>query len=197
MDFEQSLNALQVKDLISVARALPDPTGDPVFRAYQPLLEFVRRCAQAKDTVSLLGIAHAIYGWMPTMLRFDEQYPLPHFWDEALSGSLDPYFLEGLRAAVNHSVVGASKVLHFINPADYAIFDSRVYWGIAGKAAYDYRVNHVGNFILYTERLRQLAGENLEPLRKILTAKNVIALTTSNLRALEVCLFCRNSTQGV
>lgn len=176
---------------------MPDPTDDATFRAYRPLLEFVRRQTQTKDAVSLLGIAHAVYGWMPTMLEYNDASPVPDFWESAAAGSLEVLFLERLRKTVNNSVVGVSKVLHFLNPADYAIFDSRVYWGIAGEAAYDYRVNNISHFILYTQRMRQLGGENLNALREILTVKKAITASTSNLRALEMCLFYRNSIQAV
>ena len=36
--------------------------------------------------------------------------------------------LQQVAAAVNHSVIGASKVLRFVNPTTYPIRDRRVYW---------------------------------------------------------------------
>ena len=74
------------------------------------------------------------YGWMPTIL--DE---LGELDDVSKEGNLVKYLnkakhhkkerlnireIEHIASCINNSVVGASKLLHFINPNVYAIWDS-------------------------------------------------------------------------
>ena len=77
-----------------------------------------------------LMLSHLAYGWMPTVLHLDFN-ALPTALqrvEEARRGRiLTEVEVQQVAAAVNHSVVGASKVLHFVNPALYLIWDRRVY----------------------------------------------------------------------
>jgi len=73
--------------------------------------------------------AHMAYGWMPTIL---ELYPDPAKIDLAAaaellakakrSGTLSDAELTQLADLVNNSLVGASKLLHFVAPDSFAIW---------------------------------------------------------------------------
>ena len=69
------------------------------------------------------------YGWMPTILKFKSEdfelavSALNRAKAAARISSADIMVLKGL---INNSLVGVSKLLHFINPQVYAIWDSRV-----------------------------------------------------------------------
>lgn len=69
------------------------------------------------------------YGWMPTILNFKSNE-----FDSAvtiINKAKGPQRISDdelvlLKSLVNNSLVGVSKLLHFVNPHVYAIWDSRV-----------------------------------------------------------------------
>jgi hypothetical protein len=74
--------------------------------------------------------SHFVYGWMPTIieLKFQHMEDVLKFLNKAKNGNiLTIVELELLKSSINNSLVGLSKLLHFINPIDYAIWDSRIY----------------------------------------------------------------------
>ena len=68
--------------------------------------------------------------------------------------------LNRVAAAVNHSMVGASKVLHFVNPAAYPIWDRRVYRFCyrtpegSPAAGHFYQVNDAAAYADYAQTCR-------------------------------------------
>jgi hypothetical protein len=77
------------------------------------------------------------YGWMPTILNFKSDdfdlavAALNRAKATARISNADLMVLKGL---INNSLVGVSKLLHFINPQVYAIWDSRVCNFLTGKS---------------------------------------------------------------
>lgn len=101
--------------LIAAFRAMPDPLS-------------------ATDAIT--GV-HIAYGWMPTIARpapmlsvlQSDSSGLLRILNAARGASapgLEPDDALLLQAFANNSAVGASKLLHFLNPAVYPIWDSRV-----------------------------------------------------------------------
>ena len=68
--------------------------------------------------------------------------------------------LNRVAAAVNHSMVGASKVLYFVNPAAYPIWDCRVYRFCyrtpegSPAAGHFYQVNDAAAYADYAQTCR-------------------------------------------
>ena len=83
------------------------------------------------------------YGWMPTIFdfrsdKFDEAIII---LNDAKNGIIPTVKqLEILKCLFNNSLVGTSKLLHFIDPEIFAILDSRVYRYITGKEPYNHRI---------------------------------------------------------
>lgn len=84
------------------------------------------------DKHSLTIGAYFSYGWMPTILK---NFNMDGDVTEALrvfnnvknnQPIADDQEYMSLIRYVNNSMVGASKLLHFINPSQYPIFDSRI-----------------------------------------------------------------------
>ena len=79
---------------------------------------------------NLVIASHFVYGWMPTIIQLDTKNV-----DEVLSAlnavkaghSVTESQLEIIKKCINNSMVGTSKLLHFINPNLYAIWDSRIF----------------------------------------------------------------------
>ena len=140
--------------------------GDSYLRSYPLLLAHVAKMTHSGplDEGALVAVAHLAYGWMPTVLHLDFN-ALPTALqrvEEARQGVvLTGPDLQQIAAAVNHSVVGASKVLHFVNPTLYPIWDRRVYRFChpsptgAPVAVHDYQVNNTSAYFDYAEVCRR------------------------------------------
>ncbi len=72
----------------------------------------------------------AAYGWMPRVVRIDPKYVelALEAINKALQARRDTISEVDLMSIAKslHSLVGASKVLHFINPTVFPIWDSRI-----------------------------------------------------------------------
>src|SRR5438270_272252 len=101
-------------------------SDDPYITSYPHLLDYF----SVKDSIEPGDVvcgAHMAYGWMPTIL---ELYPEPGAIDlhaaAALltkakrTGVLAEEEIKALSGLVNNSLVGASKLLHFVAPATFA-----------------------------------------------------------------------------
>ena len=139
--------------------------------------------------------AHMVYGWMPTIL---ELYAKPATLDflgaaELLSkardtGTLTDDDLIKLSRLVNNSLVGASKLLHFINPNRFAIWDSKVYSFVFNERPHNYRVNQIVKYRDYLETLRELQrDQRFNPFH--ISMNNKIGYPVSPLRALELVMY--------
>jgi len=168
-------------------QALAVTQHDPYIRVYPAFVNFFAgRAAVTKDDFVIA--ANFTYGWMPTIL---ELTGTDADWMRAASlltsaklarvtSQSDLVFLMGL---VNNSLVGVSKILHFVNPQAHAIWDSRVYRYLTNEEPYGYRVSDVANFLRYLAicdeiaqwpelpgevvSLSQKIGQNLTPFRAI------------------------------
>jgi len=76
-----------------------------------------------------------IYGWMPTIPFQNKDFTMIGELElsllrEAYNHKDGLYFtkaeIEIIRPSINNSIIGLSKMLHFINKDNYAIWDSRI-----------------------------------------------------------------------
>jgi len=93
------------------------------------------------------------YGWMPTIFDFrsDNFEEALDILNEAKKGkklTVDNLVL--LKGLLNNSLVGTTKLLHFINPDNFAIWDSRVYRYLSSKEPH---YNRIGNSNAYIDYL--------------------------------------------
>ena len=168
--FHHSCMALSADDLLKRVEAachhLAVPAGDSYLRSYPLLLAHVAEMTDSAplDEGALVAVAHLAYGWMPTVLHldFDALPTALQRVEEARQGKvLTGPDLQQIAAAVNHSVVGASKVLHFVNPTLYPIWDRRVYRFChpsptgAPAVVHDYQVNNATAYFDYAEVCRR------------------------------------------
>lgn len=100
--------------------------------------------------------AHMAYGWMPTILDLYTKKPNIDLSTAAgllntvkVTGTLTDAQIEQLACLVNNSLVGASKLLHFISPHKFAIWDSKVYAFVYREKAHNYRLNNVSKYRHY------------------------------------------------
>ena len=92
------------------------------------------------------------YGWMPTIFdfrsdNFDEAIEI---LNNAKNGVIPTVKqLKVLKGLLNNSLVGTTKLLHFINPDKFAIWDSRVYHYLTGKKAHEYRIGNCEAYLSF------------------------------------------------
>jgi hypothetical protein len=107
-----------------------EPDGNYEFH-YKALLDWFQSQEKWSANRVMLGCL-AVYGWMPRILEVgrsaDRCLTFARANDVAKklndgTASIDPPF-------VNQSIVGTSKFLHFWNPNEFAIWDSRVRRGL-------------------------------------------------------------------
>ena len=122
-------------------------------RTYPSFLKFFSD-REAITKHDFVVAANFTYGWMPTILELNGT---DQDWDSAatlLTAAKNTRItgidnLRFLMRLVNNSLVGTSKMLHFVNPTQHAIWDSRVYRYLTNEEPYDYRVSNVDNFLRY------------------------------------------------
>lgn len=94
------------------------------------------------------------YGWMPTIFDFrsDNFEEALQILNEAKRGSkLTVDNLVLLKGLFNNSLVGTTKLLHFIKPDNFAIWDSRVYRYLTNKEPHDNRIGNSKTYLDYLE----------------------------------------------
>lgn len=99
----------------------------------------------------IIGI-NFTYGWMPTIFDFrsDNFDDAIVILNSAKQGSIPTENeLKLLKELLNNSLVGTSKLLHFINPSKFAIWDSRVYRYITGNEPYEKRIGNCAAYLDY------------------------------------------------
>ena len=194
-EFMEKVRHLSIDFFDDLVNKLDDqPQNNQLLTTYGPMLEFAKRNKDEFDVTTLIGLAHMAYGWMPTMIQ---NITIVHNfieWKKQIDiGFIDKPFLKEITKLTNNSIVGASKLLHFLNPEMYPIYDSRVYKTISEKEKHNLSKDY-DNYIQYTNRLRNIINDtnNLSKMSKIeekLIHKNFIPANCSKIRILEICLY--------
>jgi hypothetical protein len=102
------------------------------------------------------------YGWMPTIFdfrsdNFDEALDILNKAKTGRKPTADNLVL--LKNLFNNSLVGTTKLLHFINPDNFAIWDSRVYRYLTNKEPHDYRIGNCNTYLDYLAFCEYLAKQ--------------------------------------
>ena len=71
--------------------------------------------------------------------------------------------LDCLAKTINNSIVGASKLLHFVSPDHYAIWDSRVCAFLYGADIFENREYEIRRYTAYLEMCHSLVKEPAFP----------------------------------
>ncbi|NMC99405.1 MAG: hypothetical protein GYA62_06780 [Bacteroidales bacterium] len=186
--FLLKMNSIDIQCLLELATRIENIESDKTNKAYPYLIKCAQREAEHRDLEAIIGLAHMVYGWMPTMVECDWEKYNENIWDKIIEGDITEAFLSTIKAITNNSIVGASKLLHFCNPEKYAIWDSRVYKRITNETPYDSRVNDIEKYSIYMEHLRSIQ-ENAVELKNYLIENKGIDLSASTMRCIEMVLF--------
>lgn len=96
------------------------------FDSYFEFLDFFKNIKEF-DYHFFTVCTYLIYGWMPTIPNVTITQEAIDTLNKAKKGEIltyNDYF--HLVKSINNSIVGSSKILHFVNPYQYPIFDSRI-----------------------------------------------------------------------
>ena len=156
------MNTPNKEKFLSQMRRLSVKRSDLLYiRVYPSFVGFFR--GREKLTASDFVIAaNFTYGWMPTILKLcgtDVDWKkAAELLTSAKSTRMKSGEIKFLKGLVNRSLVGVSKILHFVNPNEHAIWDSRVYRYLTGEEPYYHRVSDVEKFLRYLEICDEIAG---------------------------------------
>ena len=168
----------------------PGTFGSSYVKSYESIIDFFNDIQLNEN--SLIQGAHMVYGWMPTILNItkhdlDTQNVLLSV--EKISKEIDEANLIVLIKFMNNSNVGASKLLHFIYPEKYPIWDSKICKIITDKS-YPQKVQNTINYINYCEAIQNLINELPENLKNFKREfEEIFKYKISNVRAAELMLF--------
>lgn len=135
------------------------------------------------------------YGWMPTIMNFkskdfESAIEILNKAKEVKRISSEEILL--LKKLINNSLVGVSKLLHFINPNVYAIWDSRVCNFLTGKS-YKQKVENIDTFWLYLDLCKRVAqSPRFEEIHNSFIDR--IGYEFSTMRTIEQVMFNNSNT---
>jgi hypothetical protein len=170
-------------------------------RAQEDFLAIVQVAArrQTLDWPEAVALLHMVYGWMPTMLRTIEPHNraqraqlLANLHKVKSGGLLTSTELADVKRFANRSIVGASKLLHVLNPQNYVIWDSRVADVFLWKGVTLVAYSTVARYEEYLDAVRQWANDpTVKRECASLRALNPALAGAGNLRLVELVLFCK------
>ena len=139
----------------------------------------------------VIGISFT-YSWMPTILKalnLKNTEEVLFILNEVKKGKLiDEQQLTTLKTTFNNSLVGTSQLLHFINPKQYAIWDSRVFRFLNDVEPHKYRLEKPRAYIEYLKLIEELKNE--EPFTTFFELmKQKVGYDITEYRALELAFF--------
>lgn len=131
------------------------------------------------------------YGWMPTIFDFrsDNFEEALKILNEAKSGSkLTVDNLVLLKGLLNNSLVGTTKLLHFIKPDNFAIWDSRVYRYLTNKEPHDNRIGNCNTYLDYLSFCDYLTNQKeFNSLQK--SIEEQVGYSMTNFRVAELVMY--------
>ena len=135
-------------------------------QSYPHMIEYFAKIKEFTVSDVVVG-AHMIYGWMPTILHVDKKKTDPQEVVRILqalkdgNADLSKDDLTTLKQYMNNSIVGASKILHFVAPEQYPIWDSKIFKFTHDREPQGYLVNNVETYREYRSSLLLLTKLSL------------------------------------
>lgn len=160
-------------------------------QAYSYFLNFFRKIDRIQLDDIVIGISFT-YSWMPTILKkidLTNSENLILILNKVKNGEvISIKEINLLKQAFNNSLVGTSKLLHFINPNKYAIWDSRVFKFLSGEKSYISKFKQAEIYIEYLQLLDNLKLE--EDFNIFFTLiQHKVGYEISEYRALELAFY--------
>lgn len=163
--------------------------NDSYITAYPEFIKYFETKSLIEKHHFIIG-SHFVYGWMPTILtlKMENIDQILELLNDAKKGKiLNQIELATLKTSINNSMVGLSKLLHFINPLNYAIWDSRIFKYITGQKS-QYGIDKAENYLAYINQLSEFSVHcNYDQFHAIVEDK--LGYPVTPMRALEITMF--------
>lgn len=184
-------------EFLEAANAFSVSALDSYLQSYPSLVRFFEQANFPFDKHTLTQGIHMVYGWMPKVFKFraGDMGDVLKVLNKGKSEDLSADEITLVKGFLNNSLVGTSKLLHFINPDRYPIWDSHIYYFFFQKAA---QANQIGNPELYQTYQETVKKWCEEPAcLKVQDTFGQKWYAISKLRACEMVLFyaARNANQ--
>jgi hypothetical protein len=154
-----------MRDVFELQRKTNIPVASSYILSYPHILSYFASRGPLDVTDFVRG-AHLVYGWMPTAL---DLYPHPPNLTLAhaasiletarTQGTIPDENLSALASVVNNSLVGTSKLLHFVRPDVFPMWDGRVYRYVFEEEPHPYRVNKIAKFREFVRRVNAIRSD--------------------------------------
>jgi hypothetical protein len=194
-EIDQSL----FESLLVKAKTAKEKGGDIYNDSYPYFTQYFNKADQIGIDHFYIGV-YFTYGWMPTIpeIKIGNIDRLITSLNRVKKGDyLTENDLEFLKGVVNNSIVGASKLLHFIRPDTYPIWDSNIagYFSKSRKP-HAYEVNNVQAYIGYIKFVHMLiSDQKFKPFFDIVSENFTYPITL--VRSLEYILFSTTRNQKI
>jgi hypothetical protein len=156
MDIKRLRRAI---DIIHDEQAVLSARQTTYLRTYRALVDLAALPTDDSHR-RFLQLATGAYGWMPRIVRIDPDHLARAVAALAdASRASEAVVQESVVkpiAACLHSVVGASKVLHFANPDVFPIWDTKVERVWRQPDPSQHYMGKSGNYVRYAEEVHQL-----------------------------------------
>jgi len=154
------------------------------------------------DVADFVRGAHLVYGWMPKVLNLHTRPPDLTLAQAAsllesarTQGTISDEHLSALVCVINNSLVGTSKLLHFVRPDVFPIWDSNVYGFVFEEKPSDSRVRNIAKFRAYVRRVNAIRSE--ERFGDFYASVNLkVGYEVSEPRAVELIMFLNAPSFG-
>jgi hypothetical protein len=164
--------------------------------SYPEFLKYFRNLQEITKHHLVIGI-NFTYGWMPTIceINFCKINEVLVILNSAKQGQIPgENDLRVLKECINNSLVGVSKLLHFINPTKFAIWDSRVFRYLTHQEPHTYRLENFSSYLYYLEFCDFISKANdFEAIHDSLSKK--IGYEMTHFRTIELIMFLNGKKQ--
>jgi hypothetical protein len=165
--------------------------NDPYLIVYQDFIQYFKNINELSNHNTIIGISF-VYSWMPTILevstvQIDKATKILNKAKQGIRPCSEE--LEILKKCFNNSLVGGSKLLHFINPEKFAIWDSRVYRYLHNQEPHSYRVENKDTYLEYLSFCDHLLKDSIRMTCLQKKVEEKIGDKITKMRAIELILF--------
>lgn len=161
MKLSEKSNQEIIEQLTKIANNF-DSTKENYLLSYPHFLSYFKNLQTINIENLIIGISFT-YSWMPTILKSikleNPEKTLSILNDVKNGKKINEEQLSTLKSAFNNSLVGTSKLLHFINPKQYAIWDSRVFRFLNNEEPHKYKLERPKTYIEYLDFIEKLKCE--------------------------------------
>ena len=189
MNKTPQLKNLVFENILSESLKFNPSSEDSYIKTYPEFIQFFKNISNITKH-DLVISSHFVYGWMPTIieLKFQDIEGVLKSLNKAKNGAmLTIEELELLKSTINNSLVGLSKLLHFINPVDYAIWDSRIYRYTSDKKS-SYGIGNTQLYLNYLSKLNEIESHvDFDEIKKNVSAH--FDYEISSKRVIELLMF--------